>query len=62
MLLLKENEVCPYAARCPYMPCYGAKANRPNSFKCEFVENGEIKDGMTRLPGDKTGQMKIILE
>jgi hypothetical protein len=67
MLVLKEGEVCPYSARCPYRinalgdPCHGTLSTRNNTFTCEFVVGGEIKEGQTRVPGDKTGKMKVIL-
>ncbi len=66
MLVLKEQEICPYASQCPYNtdvnPCFGARTNRPNKFFCEFVINGKIKEGGTRLPQDKTGRMKVLME
>ena len=68
MMILKEGEVCPHSANCPYNqnsygPCYGTLASRPNVFECEYVINGQIvvTDGV-RLPGDKTGKMKVIMD
>lgn len=67
MMLLKENQPCPLAAQCQYHvgpggPCYGAKANRPNVFECEYVINGRIVEGGSKVPGDQTGKMKVIME
>jgi len=66
MMILKENEVCPLASQCPYNStdsCYGAKTNRGSKFTCDYVENGKILEGQSiRMPGDKTGRMKVIME
>lgn len=66
-MILKEGEVCPFASNCPYHigtagPCYGAISTRMNEFKCEYVVNGRIVEGGVRLPADKTGKMKVIME
>ena len=69
MMILEKGEMCPYSSQCPHnnnnlsMSCFGANPNRDNKFTCEFVVNGQIlNNGNTRLPGDKTGKMKIIME
>lgn len=69
MLVLESKEVCPYSAGCPYStdamgnPCYGTLSSRNNKFVCNYVENGQIiKDASPRIPGDKTGSMKVIME
>jgi len=66
MLSLKENQVCPHSSKCPYNKlnqCYGANSTRSWEFKCEWVVHGRIVEGQgVRLPGDKTGQMKVIME
>lgn len=67
MLILEAGEVCPYSARCPYnngmSPCYGTMSTRKNRFECKYVKDGKIiKDSGGRIPGDKTGKMKIIME
>jgi hypothetical protein len=65
MLVLKEGEQCPFSTVCPYNEqgrCWGANPNRNHKFTCEYVVNGKIIDGGTRLPGDKTGKMKVIVD
>lgn len=71
MLILEAGEICPFANRCPHSnstitnePCYGTIPSRNNRFTCEYVQNGQlITDGTTpRIPGDKTGKMKIIMD
>ena len=66
MLILKENEVCYLASQCIYNStdsCYGAKSHRNTVFTCIYVENGKILEGQPmRIPEDKTGKMKIIME
>jgi len=66
MLILKENEVCPYTNNCPYNEshnCNGGNPNRNNVFTCEYVVNGQIiTDQPNRLSKDLTGKMKIIME
>ncbi len=66
MIILKINEVCPLALQCPYNStdsCYGARPNRKNRFVCEHVKDGKILEGKPmRMPGDKTGRMKVIME
>ena len=67
MLILKENEVCHLAYKCPHNDtskgCYGARAERSYIFTCEFVKNGRIiTDSGFRNPLDKTGKMKVIME
>ena len=66
MLILEAGEICPYAERCQYNTssnqCQGASSNRNNQFKCLYVKDGIIEDGGIRLPQDKTGQMKVIID
>jgi hypothetical protein len=67
MMILKEGEVCPHAQHCIYNqglngPCWGARANRPNEFHCQYVVNGRIVEGGSRLPSDQTGKMRILME
>lgn len=61
MLVLKENEICPHASRCPYSSnCWGARADRGTKFTCEVIqEDGSFSD---LFPLGKTGKMKILLE
>lgn len=68
-MILEAGKKCPYGDVCPYNnssisgPCYGAASNRETEFTCEFVVNGQIiKDAGVRLPQDKTGKMKVILD
>ena len=69
MLILEVGEVCPYATSCPHnnnsmitTPCFGTLLDRKSRYECKFVVNGKIlKDG-SRIPGDQTGKMKIIME
>lgn len=66
-MILKEGEACHLAFNCPYHigatgPCYGASSQRQNEFQCEYVVNGQIVEGGVRLPADKTGKMKVIME
>ena len=65
MLILKKGKVCPLAAQCPYNEtgqCWGAKANRDRDFTCEYIVNGKIVEGGSRISADQTGKMKVILE
>jgi hypothetical protein len=66
MMILKEYEVCSLSMHCKYNSsdgCGGAKSGRDNEFICDYVKDGKILDGHSmRIPGDKTGRMKIILE
>lgn len=66
MLVLRENEPCPYSTKCPYNQfntCNGAQSNRLNTFECELVDNGIFtENGMQRSGFDITGKMKVILE
>ena len=66
MIILQENEVCPFASQCFYNStgnCVGSKSNRQNKFTCDYVVNGQIIEGQpARLAGDKTGKMKVIME
>ena len=65
-MILEANKVCPFANTCPYNKsgvCYGARSDRENEFCCDYVVNGKIiKDAGIRLPQDKTGKMKVIME
>jgi hypothetical protein len=66
MMILKENEVCPFSKQCPYninFDCFGSIPNRKTVFTCNYVKNGKILEGQgIRLPGDKTGNMRVIME
>lgn len=70
VMVLEKYKVCPYGASCLYNrsmgeagKCFGARENRDTEFFCEYVVNGKIiKDGGIRLPQDKTGKMKILME
>lgn len=65
MMILKEYQQCQLRNNCPYNKfneCFGARVNRPTEFICEFVVNGKILNGGQRLPGDKTGKMKLIVD
>ena len=61
MLVLKENEICPHASKCPYSSnCWGVRADRGTEFTCELIkEDGTFSDP---FPLGKTGRMKILLE
>jgi len=65
-MILNEKQVCPHASRCPYnstSTCQGANPQREVTFTCEWVTDGIIDEGHgTRLTGDKTGKMKVIME
>lgn len=68
MLILKQGETCPLSSQCPYSdpqfsgPCQGTLKERKTTFRCSYVVDGKITKGAPRVPGDKTGQMKVILE
>lgn len=70
VMVLEKDKICPHAESCPYNrtssemgKCYGARGDRDTEFFCEFVVNGKIlKDAGVRLPQDKTGKMKILVE
>ncbi len=64
MIILKEHQVCPEKARCPHADgCYGTNKERSNKFTCEFIDDdGNINEGGVRIPQDKTGKMKVIME
>jgi hypothetical protein len=69
-MILEKGKVCPYAKSCPYnisltgeANCFGARENRDTEFICEFVVDGKIVENVgARLPQDKTGKMKILVE
>jgi hypothetical protein len=63
-LFLKENEVCPYAFKCPHgTNCYGARSDRPNTFDCDLVSaDGTINELGHRNPLDQTGKMNVLME
>ena len=67
-MILKEYEVCKYAATCPFNSqigndfCYGADSKRSGQFECHLVsDDGVFSEGF-RSKHDKTGKMKIIVE
>jgi hypothetical protein len=69
MLVLEAGEVCPHAATCPHnnnsvinTPCFGTVSSRKCKFECHFVVNGQIRKEGSRVPGDQTGKMKVIME
>ena len=71
MLILKENEVCPYKDICKYnveningMFCNGAQENRKCKFVCEYVDNNGniLENNAIRNGNDLNGKMNIILE
>ena len=65
MLILKENEICPFVNICPYNEglCHGAVANRGHVFTCEYIVDGKFLEGQAnRLSGDVTGKMQVIME
>lgn len=66
MMILQENEVCMYASQCPYNEhnnCFGSRADRGRQFTCDYVKDGKILEGQpSRIPGDETGRMKVIVE
>ena len=63
MMILKENEPCPYSLKCKYTDdCEGPNSNRISTFRCEFVTNGVIQDDKSRTILDKTGKMQILSE
>ena len=68
MLVLKEKEVCPYGARCPYASngsnyCQGTNPLRTYIFNCTFVDDsGNIAEGKNRVGADITGKMIILNE
>jgi len=63
-LMLNENEICPYQARCPHaMSCKGTERNRQTKFNCTFVNSlGEIDKNAYRNPLDQTGKQVILNE
>jgi hypothetical protein len=70
VMVLEKYKICPHGQACPYNKntsdsgkCHGARENRDTEFFCEFVVNGKIiKDAGIRLPQDKTGKMKVLME
>ena len=64
MLILEKGKVCPYRSRCEHIDnCHGARSNRDNIFTCEFVDSqGNIKEGVNRIPMDKTGKQQVLME
>lgn len=66
-MILEVRQVCHLANSCPYNDpygtCHGCHADRPREFHCDYVVNGQlIRDAGVRLPQDKTGRMKVIME
>jgi len=67
MIILKENERCPFANNCPYNPtgeCLGGYSDRKTTFTCDYVtKDGVFLEGKTvRSIDDLTGSMKILME
>lgn len=67
MIILKENEACPYDQSCPYNKehtCFGGRSDRRNIFTCDYVnQQGQfIADGQQRHPMDQTGRMQVLME
>ena len=67
MIILQENEVCPFVSACPYNKldgCIGGHYSRNTRFECSYVNNKGvfIQDGIERSNLDQTGNMKIIME
>ena len=69
MMILESGQVCPYANKCQFSlttigePCRGVLPSRKTKFTCTFVVDGEIVPGNeSRIPGDQTGRMKVIME
>ncbi len=69
-MILKSNEICPYANNCPYHHkldgfgfCHGT-VTRDVEFSCDYVDNkGNILEhGEMRNKLDITGKMKLIME
>jgi hypothetical protein len=69
-MILEAHKVCPHVNTCPYKGgsvtsemCYGARSDRNVEFTCDYVVNGQvIVNAGIRLPQDKTGKMKVIME
>jgi len=68
-MILEAGQICPHSSRCPHAlttikePCRGTLSTRNNTFTCSFVVNGELlTNSGTRIPGDQTGKMKVIME
>ena len=64
-MVLKENQVCKHAGKCPYneySSCMGAQPDRTNVFECDYISNGVFVEGKSqRTIFDKTGKMNVIL-
>jgi len=63
MLVLEAGQACQYKAECSKASfCYGARTDRDNVFKCQFVnDEGKLIEGV-RIPMDKTGLQQVIME
>ena len=63
-MILEAGEVCRFGDTCPQRDlCQGLIKSRPNSFVCEYVQNGILVENPGfRNPLDQTGKMKIIME
>ena len=65
-MMLEAGQVCHLGDGCPYNEpygrCHGVHSERLNEFQCDYVVNGRIVEGGFRLPDDKTGKMKVIME
>ncbi len=67
MLIIKENQSCPYSSACPHNPdsnCAGSMLGRDTTFSCTYVDTNGIfnESGKIRNPLDKTGNMKVLME
>ncbi len=65
MILIKENESCPFSASCPYNhqnTCMGVNPNRGGEFSCDLVSSdGVFKENQNiRSPLDSTGKMVYL--
>ena len=61
MLVLKKDEICPYASKCPHSSnCWGTRSDRGTDFTCQLVQEDGSFTGI--LPLGKTGKMKILNE
>ena len=67
MIVLLENQACPFWKECPYNKtgsCHGAHENRTWEFTCEYVSQSGVfvLDGHERSVLNKTGKMQVIME
>jgi hypothetical protein len=64
VMILNENEVCPYSSKCVYNNtggCYGARSDRNNKYTCSVVDTRE-SGGAFKAPADQTGKMQVIMD